>query len=112
MHVTYRCITVNKRYDNKIYPPQFPLKNKLKVIKICPSFSEDNLRLFMLLSLDSSAQNAVYNQLQQCMQKLGVRIAFKELGTRNSYHDCSWFVLLLQILAFHLLLLNADFLIC
>ena len=112
MHVTYRCITFNKWYDNKIYPPQFPLKNKLKVIKICPSFSEDNLRLFMLLSLDSSVQNAVYNQLQQCMQKLGVRIAFKELGTGNSYHDCSWFVLLLQILAFHLLLLNAEFLIC
>ena len=89
MHVTYRCITV-KWYDNKIYPRQFLLKNKLKVIKICPSFSEDNLRLFMLLSLDSSVQNAVYNnQLQQCMQKLGVRIAFKELGTRNSYHDCS-----------------------
>ena len=33
-------------------------------------------------------------------------------STRNSYHDCSWLLLLLQILAFHLLLLNADFLIC
>ena len=79
MHVTYRCITVNKWYDNKIYPPQFPLQNKLKVIKICPSFSEDNLRLIMLLSLDSSVQNAVYKQLQQCMQKLGVRIAFQRI---------------------------------